>query len=41
MNVVDYLVIALIVTCAVVGLLRGFLREIIAVASWLIALIAA
>jgi len=41
MNVVDYLIIALIVTCAAVGLLRGFLREIIAVASWLIALVAA
>jgi membrane protein required for colicin V production len=41
MNIADYLVIALVVTCAIVGLMRGFLREIIAVASWLIALIAA
>jgi membrane protein required for colicin V production len=41
MNIVDYLVIVLVVTCAIVGLVRGFLREVIAVASWLLALIAA
>jgi membrane protein required for colicin V production len=41
MNIADYLVIALVVTCTIVGLLRGFLREIIAVVSWVIALIAA
>src|SRR5215469_14273113 len=38
MNVTDYLVIAGIVISAVVGALRGFLREAVAFATWLIAL---
>lgn len=38
MNVTDYLVIAGIVISAVVGALRGFLREAVAVVTWVIAL---
>lgn len=38
MNVTDYLVIAGIVISAVVGALRGFLREAVAVITWVIAL---
>jgi membrane protein required for colicin V production len=38
MNVTDYLVIAGVVISAVVGAWRGFLREAVAVAAWLIAL---
>ena len=38
MNITDYLVIAAIVISAVVGSVRGFLREAIAFAAWLIAL---
>ncbi|HTT00459.1 MAG TPA: CvpA family protein [Steroidobacteraceae bacterium] len=37
MNTVDYLVIALVIICAAVGLLRGFLREAIALVTWIIA----
>ena len=38
MNATDYAVIAAIVVSAVVGAMRGFLREAIAVGAWLIAL---
>jgi membrane protein required for colicin V production len=38
MNVTDYLVIAAIVISAVVGAMRGFLREAVALATWLLAL---
>jgi membrane protein required for colicin V production len=38
MNSTDYLVIAGIVISAVVGALRGFLREVVAVVTWLLAL---
>src|SRR5579864_3508240 len=38
MNPTDYLVIAAIVISAVIGALRGFLREAVAFASWIIAL---
>ncbi len=41
MNTADYLVIALVVICAIVGLVRGFLREVIAVLTWLIAIVVA
>jgi membrane protein required for colicin V production len=39
MNSTDYVVIAVIILSAVVGAARGFLREAIAVAAWLIALL--
>jgi membrane protein required for colicin V production len=38
MNVTDYLVIAAIVISAIVGAMRGFLREVVAVVAWLLAL---
>lgn len=38
MNVTDYAVAAAIVLSAVVGAVRGFLRESIALATWLVAL---
>lgn len=38
MNATDYLVIAVIIVSAIVGALRGFLREAIALGAWLIAL---
>jgi membrane protein required for colicin V production len=38
MNATDYLVIAAVIISAVVGALRGFLREAVAVVTWLIAL---
>jgi membrane protein required for colicin V production len=38
MNATDYLVIAAILISAIVGVLRGFLRELIAVFAWVIAL---
>jgi membrane protein required for colicin V production len=41
MNATDYLVIATIILSAVVGAARGFLREAIAVAAWLIGLLIA
>jgi membrane protein required for colicin V production len=41
MNATDYVVIAAIVLSAVVGAARGFLREAIAVAAWLIGLLIA
>jgi membrane protein required for colicin V production len=41
MNTADYFVIALIFVPAVVGLLRGFLREVIALLTWIFALVIA
>jgi len=41
MNATDYVVIGVIVLSAVVGAARGFLREAIAVAAWLIGLVIA
>jgi membrane protein required for colicin V production len=41
MNATDYVVIAAIVLSAVVGAARGFLREAIAVAAWVIGLLIA
>jgi len=38
MNSTDYLVIAAIVLSAVIGAVRGFLREAVALGAWLIAL---
>ena len=38
MNTTDYVVIAAIVISALVGVTRGFLREAVAFASWIIAL---
>jgi len=38
MNVTDYLVIAAVVISAIVGAMRGFLREAVAFATWLVAL---
>jgi membrane protein required for colicin V production len=41
MNITDYLVIAAIIISAVVGSIRGFLREAIALVTWIIALFVA
>ena len=41
MNVTDYLVIAGILISAVVGVMRGFLREAVAIVAWLVALFVA
>lgn len=38
MNITDYLVIAAILISSIVGALRGFLREAIALVTWIIAL---
>ena len=38
MNLTDYLVIAVVLLSAVMGALRGFLREAVALVAWLIAL---
>ena len=38
MNIADYVVIAAIVLSAVVGAVRGFLREAIALGAWIVAL---
>jgi membrane protein required for colicin V production len=38
MNVTDYLVIAAVLISAVVGAMRGFLREAVALVTWLLAL---
>ncbi len=38
MNTVDYLILAVVVVSAIVGLLRGFLREVIALIAWFVAL---
>jgi membrane protein required for colicin V production len=41
MNITDYLVIAAIIISAVVGSIRGFLREAVALVAWIIALFVA
>ncbi|HUN75028.1 MAG TPA: CvpA family protein [Steroidobacteraceae bacterium] len=41
MILVDYLIIALVVISAVVGLVRGLLREVIALITWIAALLIA
>ncbi|MGH8298629.1 MAG: CvpA family protein [Steroidobacteraceae bacterium] len=41
MNIADYLVIAAVVLSAVVGTVRGFLREAIALCTWIVALFVA
>ena len=41
MTSTDYLVIAAIVVSAVIGAVRGFLREVVALAAWLVALFVA
>jgi len=41
MNLTDYVVLGVIVLSAVIGALRGLLREAIALASWLLALLLA
>lgn len=41
MNTADYVVIAAVVLSAIVGAVRGFLREAIALAAWLVALFVA
>jgi membrane protein required for colicin V production len=38
MNITDYLIIAGVVISAIVGSMRGFLREVIALITWIIAL---
>jgi membrane protein required for colicin V production len=38
MNVTDYLVIAAVIISAVIGAMRGFLREAVALVAWLLAL---
>jgi membrane protein required for colicin V production len=37
MNVADYLILALVLISALVGLFRGFLREVIALVTWILA----
>ncbi|HEY2037929.1 MAG TPA: CvpA family protein [Steroidobacteraceae bacterium] len=41
MNIADYLVIAVVVLSAIVGAVRGFLREAIALGIWIVALFVA
>lgn len=41
MNAADYLFLAMILASAVVGVLRGFLREVISVLTWIVGLAAA
>lgn len=41
MDITDYIVLAAIIVSAGIGLVRGFLREAIALATWIIALILA
>ena len=41
MNIADYVVIAAVVLSAIVGAVRGFLREAIALGVWLVALFVA
>lgn len=38
MNIADYVVIAAVVLSAIVGAVRGFLREAIALGAWIVAL---
>jgi membrane protein required for colicin V production len=41
MNIADYLMIAAVVLSAIVGAVRGFLREAIALGAWIVALFVA
>ncbi|MDE2052423.1 MAG: CvpA family protein [Gammaproteobacteria bacterium] len=41
MNIADYVVIATVVLSAIVGAVRGFLREAIALCTWIVALFVA
>ena len=41
MNIADYVVIAAVVLSAIVGAVRGFLREAIALGAWIVALFVA
>ena len=41
MNIADYVVIAAVVVSAIVGAVRGFLREAIALGAWIVALFVA
>lgn len=41
MNIADYVVIATVVLSAIVGAVRGFLREAIALCAWIVALFVA
>ena len=41
MHTADYYIIAFVVLSALMGVLRGFLREVIALASWIVALFVA
>jgi membrane protein required for colicin V production len=41
MNIADYVVIAAVVLSAIVGAVRGFLRESIALGTWIVALFVA
>jgi membrane protein required for colicin V production len=41
MNIADYVVIAVVVLSAIVGAVRGFLREAIALCAWIVALFVA
>ena len=41
MNIADYVVLAAVVLSAIVGAVRGFLREAIALAAWVVALFVA
>jgi membrane protein required for colicin V production len=41
MNIADYLVIAAVLLSAIVGIVRGFLREAIALGTWIVALFVA
>lgn len=41
MNIADYVVVAAVVVSAIVGAVRGFLREAIALGTWIVALFVA
>lgn len=41
MNIADYLVIVLVAASAIIGVFRGFLREVISLATWVLAVIVA
>ena len=41
MNIADYVMIAVVVLSAIVGAVRGFLREAIALGAWIVALFVA
>jgi membrane protein required for colicin V production len=41
MHIVDYLLIAIVVISVVIGAMRGFLREAVSLASWVLALLLA